>query len=83
MFFPEHMEGAPPPPSFDMMTELWLEDQAQYDAMAAAMADAAIGPRIVADEVNFLDRSSKVMFLVDERCSPAGDLADPAATGRA
>lgn len=76
MFFPEHMEGAPPPPpGFDMMTELWMEDQAQYDAMTAAMADPAVGPRVAADEANFLDRSSMMMFLVDERRSPANDLA--------
>jgi uncharacterized protein (TIGR02118 family) len=68
MFFPEHMEGTPPaPPQFDMMTELWMESREKFDEMNAAMSDPAIGDRVAKDEANFLDRSSMVMFLVDER----------------
>lgn len=75
MFFPDHMEGTPPsPPPFDVMTELWFDSRAEYDALSVAMADPAIGPRIAADEANFFDRSSMVMFLVDERRSPPADL---------
>ena len=68
MFFPDHMEGTPPPPpAFDMMTELWIESQEKYDEMVAAMADPQIGDRVAHDEANFLDRKSMTMFLVDER----------------
>ena len=75
MFFPDHMEGAPPPaPAFDVMTELWLESREKYDEMGTKMADPAIGPLIANDEAQFLDRSSMIMFLVDERRTPAGEL---------
>jgi uncharacterized protein (TIGR02118 family) len=70
MFFPDHMEGTPPPPPpFDMMTELWMESREKFDEMNAAMSDPVIGDRVAKDEANFLDRSSMVMFLVDERVS--------------
>ena len=72
LFFPEHMEGAPPPaPQFDVMTELWFDSMEQYEAMGKAMADPAIGERVAQDEANFLDRQSMTMFMVDERRSPA------------
>ncbi len=75
MFFPDHMEGvAPPPPLFDVMTELWMESRERYDEMGAMMADPAIGSRVAADEAEFFDRSSMVMFLVDERRTSAHDL---------
>ena len=68
MFFPDHIDGAPPaPPAFDVMTELWLESRAKFDEMGARMADPALGARVAEDEAQFLDRSSMVMFLVDER----------------
>lgn len=67
MFVPNHLEGAPPPPPFDMMTELWFESRAKYDEMGRIMSDPAIGERVARDEANFLDRSSMIMFMVDER----------------
>lgn len=71
MFFPDHMKGAPAPgPSFDVMTELWMESRAKYDEMGAKMADPEIGRRVAEDEAQFFDRSSMVMFLVDERQTP-------------
>ena len=67
MFFPAHMEGAPPsPPPFDIMTELWMERE-KYDEMNAKMADPDLGCRVAEDEAQCLDRSAMVMFLVDER----------------
>ena len=72
MFFPDHMEGTPPPPpAFDMMTEIWFESREKYDEMASVMADPEIGERVARDEANFLDRRSMTMFLVDERRTPA------------
>ena len=75
MFFPDHIEGAPPaPPSFDVITELWLESRAKFDEMGARMADPLLGARVAEDEARFLDRSSMVMFLVDERRTSTADL---------
>ncbi len=75
MFFPDHMAGTPPPPPpFDVMTELWMESRQKYEEMGARMADPEIGRRVAEDEAQFFDRSSMVMFLVDERRTPAADL---------
>jgi len=75
MFFPDHMEGAPPPPPpFDVMTELWMESRDKYEEMGAKMADPAIGSRVAEDEAQFFDRSSMVMFLVEERRTSTHDL---------
>lgn len=74
IFFPDHMQGIPPPPPFDVMTELWIESREKFDEMNGKMADPAIGPRVASDEAQFFDHSSMVMFLVDERCSKASDL---------
>jgi uncharacterized protein (TIGR02118 family) len=67
---PDHVDAPPPPPTSDMMTELWFKSREQYEAMIAAMGDPAIGGRVAADEANFLDRASMTMFLVDERRTP-------------
>ncbi len=83
MFFPDHMEGMPPPPPpFDVMTELWLEPD-KYKEMGVKMADPELGRRVAEDEAQFLDRSSMVMFLVDERQTSTEDLtAAPSARPR-
>ena len=40
--FPDHMEGAtPPPPSFDVMTELWIKGRAEYEELAGLSATAS------------------------------------------
>ena len=78
MVFPQHIAGAPPlPPDFDLITELWFDTQEDYNRMVAVMADPAIGERVARDEANFLDRSSMVMFLVDERITPSEVLGTP------
>ncbi len=75
MFFPDHIDGAPPAaPAFDVITELWFESRAKFDEMGARMADPALGARVAEDEAQFLDRTSMVMFLVDERRTPIDDL---------
>jgi len=61
-------EGAAPF-DFDVVTELWFESRAAYDAAMAKVADPEIGQRIAEDEENFLDRSGTRMFLVEEKVS--------------
>jgi hypothetical protein len=79
MFFPDHMEGAPPDgPPFDVITELWMESRQKLDEMGAKMADPEIGTRVADDEKQFLDRTSMIMFLVDERQTSREDLSSGA-----
>ncbi|MGF7121626.1 EthD domain-containing protein [Rhodococcus sp. BE178] len=54
-------------PSFDVITEMWFEDRAGYDAMLAAHADPAIGGPVAEDANLFLDMSRTLQFIVDER----------------
>ena len=59
-------------PDFDSVTELWFNDRAGYDAMMAAHATTDAGPRVAADEENFLDRSKTRFFLVEENTKRPG-----------
>jgi uncharacterized protein (TIGR02118 family) len=52
----------------DVITEIYFESESEYKRMLEAAADPAIQTRITQDEAQFMDRSSVVMFLVDE-CS--------------
>ena len=68
MFVAGHnAEVAPPPPPFDVITELWFTDMEKYREMHAITADPAVGEKIRRDEENLFDRSWMTMFLVDER----------------
>jgi hypothetical protein len=62
-----YADVAPPPPVFDVITEIWFTSMEKYREMHAATADPAVDDRIKRDEENFLDRTSMTMFLVDER----------------
>ncbi|MCL2535616.1 MAG: EthD domain-containing protein [Nocardiaceae bacterium] len=53
-------------PIFDVITEMWFEDRAGYDAMLAAHADPAIGGPVAQDANLFLDMSKTLQFVVDE-----------------
>jgi uncharacterized protein (TIGR02118 family) len=57
-------------PDFDVVTELWFKDRADYDRMLAAHARPEIGGAIAADEENCFDRSKTRFFVVDERGGP-------------
>jgi uncharacterized protein (TIGR02118 family) len=54
-------------PDFDVVTELWFDDRAAYEAMLAAHGRPDVGGRIAEDEENFLDRSRTRFFVVEER----------------
>lgn len=69
-----HIENAPPPPAFDVITEVWFEDQAAFERLTNDLKNPAIGDRIARDEENFFDRSRMIIFAMDEYITPAKDL---------
>lgn len=71
----EAMDGAAP--DCDVITEAWFashEDFAQFNAVGGR---PEIREVIIRDELNFLDRSSLRMFVVDERKSTIGGGDNP------
>lgn len=60
------LPGDTPEPYFDVITELWFDTPDDYARYRAAARDVSIGARIQADEMNFLDRSVRQKFEVDE-----------------
>lgn len=56
-----------PDPYFDVITELWFENEDGFRGFRAAFADAAIAKLIADDEDNLFDSSTKQSFTVDER----------------
>jgi uncharacterized protein (TIGR02118 family) len=54
-------------PDFDVITELWFRDRADYERMLAAHAIPKVGEAIADDEANFLDRTKTRFFVVEER----------------
>ncbi|WP_176590509.1 MULTISPECIES: EthD domain-containing protein [Sphingobium] len=51
---------------YDVVTEMWFDDEVGYERFSAAMADAEIRRKIIADEEKFLDRSKSVIMIVEE-----------------
>jgi EthD domain-containing protein len=67
-----------PAPLCDCVTEITFPDRASYDrCMARLAADRDLSRRIVEDEKRFIDRTSTLHYIVENRSS------DPAALGRA
>lgn len=56
-------------PDHDVITELWFDNQQQFDSAMARLADPAVVAEIVADEESLFDRSKHRVFMVDERDS--------------
>ena len=54
-------------PDFDVVTELWFDDQAAFDAAMVAFTDPANAARIARDEENVFDRSRTMFFVATER----------------
>jgi hypothetical protein len=59
-------------PDFDVVTELWFDDQAGFDAAMAAFTDPINAARIAADEENVFDRSRTMFFVATECGGPRG-----------
>ena len=53
-------------PEFDVIMEAWFEDQAQYDAFSRNAQEPATRAAIIEDELNFMDRSSTRIMVVEE-----------------
>jgi len=53
-------------PEHDVVTELWFEDQTEYETAMANLARPDVTAEIVADEETIFDRSKHRMFLVEE-----------------
>jgi uncharacterized protein (TIGR02118 family) len=54
-------------PEFDVVTELWFDDQAAFEAAMAAFTDPVNAARIARDEENVFDRSKTMFFVATER----------------
>jgi uncharacterized protein (TIGR02118 family) len=71
-----YLQGPPmwrpdePAPDFDVVTELWFANQADFDAFAATVRRPEISRQIAADEANFLDSTKTRLHLVDEHIAP-------------
>jgi len=60
-------------PEFDVITEIWFPSAEAFEAFRRAGADPKVAEAIAADEANFLDRTKKRLYIVDERISPTPD----------
>lgn len=67
---PESLGGgkdeAVPSFPYDVVTQMWFRDRADYDRMIEDVRTSDKGDRLKADEENFLDRSSITVFLVEQ-----------------
>lgn len=62
----EGQKGSPTP-YFDVITEVWFEDEAAYDHFVGALKDPQTSQRLGEDEAKFLDPSVIQTFRVEER----------------
>jgi uncharacterized protein (TIGR02118 family) len=58
-------------PDFDVITELWFQNRADYDRMLADHENPEVGGAIARDEENCFDRSKTRFFVVEEAETPA------------
>ncbi len=57
---------------YDVITELWFEDKATYDATLAYVTTAIMPEHIIADELNLFDRASfKIATYTEFESDPA------------
>ena len=58
-------------PDFDVITELWFQNRADYDRMLTAHENPEVGGAIARDEENCFDRRKTRFFVVEEAETPA------------
>jgi len=73
-----HIADTPPPPKFDVITEVWFDDQATFEKLIDDLKNPAVGDPIAKDEENFFDRSKMVIFAMEEYKSPEKELGSAA-----
>lgn len=76
----EHIATPPPPPDFDVITQVWYEDQAKLDGLMDALAKTDAGSKVATDEEALFDRSKMVMFATEEHETPI-ELLQPRPAG--
>lgn len=55
---------------YDVVTEVWFEDAAAYQAFNAAMSRPEVLAEVIADEERFLDRANNRIMITEEHHSP-------------
>jgi uncharacterized protein (TIGR02118 family) len=71
----------PEAPPFDVITELWCENQDALEAVLAALSEPDVAAAIAKDETELFDRSQNPVFVVDEHdTDPAGFVAGASET---
>jgi EthD domain len=71
----DHMGGSTDR-GFDVITECWYRDQQDYDAMVALTRNSKIGQALAENEATFIDQDAMVVFIADECCTSAAELAE-------
>lgn len=66
----DHIEDAPPPPDFDVITALWYKDQSKLADLSRDLAETDKGEQIAEDETHLFDRTKMVMFAAEEHVTP-------------
>ena len=64
-------------PQFDVITQLWFENQAAVDAMQQEMSETDAGELIAEDERHQFDRTRMLMVVAEEYITPAERLMPP------
>jgi len=58
-----------PEPEFDVLTEMWFDDEAGWLQTIAHVMDPETGSKLAQDEETFMDRTSMRSVIVDECAS--------------
>ena len=72
---PELFTGDTIEPEHDVITEVWFENQEQYEIAMKRLAQPEVVAEIVEDEESLFERDKHRVFMVDERDSACGQTA--------
>lgn len=70
-----HVGKAAPPPSFDVVTELWHENQERVDQLMHDLSTTNTGTLIAESETHLIDRMRTILFAAEEYVTAAEHLA--------
>lgn len=74
---PHPETGTPKEPPFDVMTELWFDDEAMFRATLAYLTTTPLPEEIVDDEMQLFDRSSFCILTTVECVTALPPVPDP------